>query len=257
VLSPAVLVAGVLASAALAAGHAPPTKTPGVLTVGIELGNPGFAEGTARNPHGFSVSMATAVARRLGLEVRFVNYPFRQLFVPGVKPYDLAFEFVTILSSRERFVDFSTPYFATTQGVLVAKDITGPVTLARLRKLQVCAKQVTTGFFYVQDVLRPEGLILEYPTATAALGALSTSICDAFVFDLPSLIAAKQATPTRYGALAGRVGTTEHYGAVFPKGSKLRPTVDKAIRSLVRDGTVRRIQVANFGPTILSTPVIR
>src|SRR5262245_1171104 len=257
VLPAALLVAGVLATAGLSADHAPPTKTKGVLTVGIELGNPGFAEGTLRSPHGFSVSMATAVAKRLGLKIRFVNYPFRQLFVPGAKPYDLAFEFVTILPSRRRFVDFSTPYFATTQGVLVAKDITGPVTLARLRKLQVCAKQVTTGFFYVEDVLRPEGLILEYPTATAALGALSTSICDAFVFDLPSLIAAKQATPTRYGALAGRVGTTEHYGAVFPKGSKLRPTVDKAIRSLVRDGTVRRIQVANFGPTILSTPVIR
>jgi polar amino acid transport system substrate-binding protein len=254
----AVVAAGVLAAAALAVGQAPPpTKTKGVLTVGIELGNPGFAEGTLKSPHGFSVSMATAVAKRLGLKIRFVNYPFRQLFVPGTKPYDLAFEFVTILASRKRFVDFSTPYFATRQGVLVAKDIAGPVTLARLRKLQVCAKQVTTGFFYVQDVLRPEGLILEYPTAAAALSALSTSICDAFVFDLPSLIAARQATPSRYGALAGRVGTTEHYGAVFPKESTLRPAVDKAIRSLLRDGTVRRIQVANFGPTILSTPVIR
>jgi polar amino acid transport system substrate-binding protein len=252
-----VLAACVLAAAAPGVGHAPPTKTKGVLTAGIELGNPGFAEGTLRNPHGFSVSMATAVAKRLGLRIRFVNYPFRQLFVPGAKPYDLAFEFVTILPGRKRFVDFSTPYLATTQGVLVAKDITGPVTLARLRKLQVCAKQVTTGFFYVQDVLRPEGLILEYPTATAALSALSTSICDAFVFDLPSLIAARQAAPTRYGALAGRVGTTERYGAVFPKGSTLRPAVDKAIRSLLRDRTVRKIQVANFGPAVLSTPVLR
>lgn len=254
----AVLAAGVLVTAALAAGHAPPpTKRKGVLTVGIELGNPGFADGTLRNPRGFSVSIAKAVATRLGLKIRYVDYPFRQLFVPGAKPYDLAFEFVTILPSRKRFVDFSTSYFATTQGVLVAKDITGPVTLARLRKLQVCAKQVTTGFFYVEDVLRPEGLVLEYPTAAAALSALSTSICDAFVFDLPSLIAARQETPNRFGALAGRVGTTEHYGAVFPKGSTLRPAVDKAIRSLLRDGTVRRIQVANFGPTILSTPVIR
>ena len=89
------------------------------------------------------------------------------------------------------------------------------MTLARLRKLQMCAKQVTTGVSYVQDVLRPDGLVLEYPTAAAALTALSTSICDAFVFDLPSLIAAKQAAPGRYGALAGRVGSTEHYGAVL------------------------------------------
>jgi ABC-type amino acid transport substrate-binding protein len=131
------------------------------------------------------------------------------------------------------------------------------MTLARLRKHQVCAKQATTGLSYVQDVLRPEGLVLEYPTATAALTALSTSICDAFVFDLPALAAAKQAKPDRYGALVGRVGSTEHYGAVLPKGSALRPAVDKAIASLLREGAPRRIAAANFGRAVTSAPVIR
>jgi polar amino acid transport system substrate-binding protein len=257
-LPAALLITGVLAAAALGRGDAPPTtKTKGVLTAAIELGNPGFAEGTLGNAHGFSVDMSRAVARRMGLRLRLVNYPFGQLFVPSPKPYDLAFEFVTILPGRARFVDFSTPYYSATQGVLVANDVTGPVTLARLRNVQVCAKQVTTGFSYVQDVLRPEGLILEYPTAAAALTALSTSICDAFVFGLPALAAAKQATPARYGALAGPVGSTERYGAVFPKGSALRPAVNKAIVSLLRDGTIRRFAVANFGPTITTVGVIR
>jgi polar amino acid transport system substrate-binding protein len=131
-----------------------------------------------------------------------------------------------------------------------------PVTLARLRKLHVCAKQVTTGLEYVRDVLRPEGLVLEYPTAAAALAALSTSICDAFVFDLPVLAAAKQATPDRYGALAGRLGPTERYGAVFPKGSALRPAISSALRSLLRDGTIRRLAAQSFGQTLESIPVI-
>ena len=257
-LAAALIAAVATAGSALAAGSAlPPTKTKGILTVAIELGNPGFAEGTVHNPHGFSVDTAKALAKRMGLRIRFVNYPFPQLFIPGSKPYDVALEFVTILASRERFVDFSTPYFASTQGVLVAKDITGPVTLARLRTLQVCAKQVTTGDSYVQNVLRPKGLILEYPTAVAALRALSTSICDAFVFDLPSLIAAKEASPARYGALAGRVGSPEHYCVVLAKGSPLRPVVNKAILSLRRDGTMGRIGVKNFGPGLASAPVIR
>ena len=258
VLPAALLAGGVLATAALAGSAAPPpTRTKGVLTAAIELGNPGFAEGTLSNPHGFSVDMARAVAKRMGLKLKLVNYPFGQLFVPGPKPYDIAFEFVTILPGRKRFVDFSTPYFSTNQGVLLAKDVTGPMTLARLRKLQVCAKQATTGFAYVQDVLRPEGLVFEYATAGAGLLALSTSICDAFVFDLPALAAAKEETPNRYGALAGRVGPIEHYGAVFPKGSALRPAANKAIASIVRDGTPRRIAAAHFGPTILTTPLIR
>jgi polar amino acid transport system substrate-binding protein len=254
----AIASAGLLTVSALARVDAPlPTKMKGVLTVAIELGDPGFAEGTLRNPHGFDVDTAKAVAKRMRLRIRFVNYPFPRLFVPGPKPHDVAFEFVTILPGRARFVDFSTPYFSSTQGVLVARDITGPVTLARLRKLQMCAKQVTTGFSYVRDVLRPEGLVLEYPNAASALSALSTSICDAFVFDLPALIAAKQAAPGRYGALAGRVGSTEHYGAVLGKGSPLRRSVNKAITALRRDGTFRRIGARNFGPKLASAPVIR
>lgn len=257
VLVAAIVAAGLHAAGALARGEAPlPTKTKGVLTVALDLGNPGFAEGTITTARGFSVDSSRAVAKRMGLEVRYVEYPFPRLFVPGPKPYDVAFEFVTILPGRARFVDFSTPYFSTTQGVLVAKDITGPVTLARLKGLQVCAKQVTTGFAYVQDVLKPKGLVLEYPTASAALDGLSRSICDAFVFDLPALIAAKTAAPARYGAVAGRVGATEYYGAVLRKGSPLRPAVNKAISSLRREGVFRRIGARHFGPTLASTPAI-
>ena len=91
----------------------------------IELGNPGFAEGTLRTAHGFDVDIAKALARRMGLRARLVNYPFGRLFLPGSKPFDVALEFVTILPGRARFVDFSVPYYSSTQGVLVANDITG------------------------------------------------------------------------------------------------------------------------------------
>ena len=109
----------------------------------------------------------------------------------------------------------------------------------------------------MQDELRPEGLVFEYPTAAAALTALSTSICDAFVFDLPVLIVAKRRAPDRYGALAGRVGPTEHYGGLLPKGSPLLPAVNKAIESLKRDGTMQKIATRHFGSQLASAPAIR
>jgi len=261
-LLPAALVVAIAFSGLFSAGaparvSAPlPTKKQGVLTVAIELGNPGFAEGTLANPHGFSIDASRAVAKRMGLKVRYITYPFGRIFVPEPKPYDVAFEFVTITPARLRLVDFAAPEISSHQGVLLAKDITGPVTLARLRKLQVCAKQVTTGFAYVQDVLRPEGLVLEYATAGDAFDALSTSICDAFVFDLPALIAAKRATPDRYGAIAGRVGSTERYGPVVPKGSRLLPALNKAITSLRRAGVFKRLGARHFGPALASTPAL-
>ncbi len=252
----AILSGGLLTAGAPARGDALPTKKKGVLTVAIELGNPGFAEGTVANPHGFSVDASRAVAKRLGLKVRYINYPFGRLFVPEPKPYDLAFEFVTITPQRLRVVDFAAPEISSSQGVLVAKDITGPVTIARLRKLQVCAKQTTTGFAYVQDVLQPQGLVLEYPSAAEALRALSASICDGFVFDLPALIAAKDLAPGRYGAIAGRVGPTERYGPVLPKGSPLLSAVNKAITSLRHEGAFKKMGARHFGPALASTPVL-
>jgi polar amino acid transport system substrate-binding protein len=250
--------ASLLAGSASAHRAAPlPTKKKGYLTVAIELGAPGFAEGTISNPNGFSTDVARGVAKRLGLKIRFVDYPFTHLFVPGAKPYDLALEFATITPYRERLVDFSTPEIASTLGVLVAKDVTGPVDLARLRKLQVCAKQVTTGFDYVQDVLQPTGQILEYPTTASAFSALSSGICDAFVFDLPALVAAKRASPARYGAVVGRVGGKEYYGGLMPKGSPLLPWINKAIAALKRDGTMKKIERRHFGNALTSTPVLR
>jgi polar amino acid transport system substrate-binding protein len=259
----AALVAALVSTGLLAAGATarvdgpPPTKKKGVLTVAVELGAPGFAEGKLSNPQGFSTDVGRAVAKRLGVKIRFIDYPFTHLFVPGPKPYDLALEFATITPLRARLVDFSTPEIASSLGVLVAKDITGPVNRARLRKLQVCGKEVTTGLAYVQNVLRPSGLVFQYPTTAAAFSALSAGICDAFVFDLPALIAAKHAAPGRYGAIVGRVGAPEYYGGLLPKGSRLLPYVNKAIKALKRDGTMKKIATRHFGAALFSTPVLR
>jgi polar amino acid transport system substrate-binding protein len=241
---------------AAATPAAPPTRTPGVLTIAIELGNPGFAEGTLARPTGFDVDVARALARRLGLRPRFVGYPFGRLFVPGPKPYDVALQFVTILDSRKRLVDFSVPYYASRQGALVSRGTPRPTSLAELRDVQVCGKEVTTGLAFIENELRPESLVLEYATARDALRALSTGICDGFVFDLPALIAAKRAHPSLYGELAGQFGATERYGVVLPKGSKLTPAVDAALRSLVKAGTTTRLARKYFG-TQSSVPVLR
>src|SRR4051812_17952201 len=87
-LSVAVLAAAFLAGAALARSDAaPPTKSKGVFTAAISLGNPGFSEGNLSNPTGFSADIARGVAKAMGLRIRFVEYPFGELFVPGSKPY--------------------------------------------------------------------------------------------------------------------------------------------------------------------------
>ena len=106
-------------------------------------------------------------------------------------------------------------------------------------------------------ISRPEGLVLGYPNITAALSAVSTSICDAVVFDLPALIAAKRTTPDRYGAIAGRVGRPSTTAPCSAKGRRCDRRFNKAIASLRRQGVFRRLGAEHFGPALAATPVIR
>jgi polar amino acid transport system substrate-binding protein len=239
-----------------------PTLRPGVLTVAVEVPVTGLADGTVRNgrvvdARGFEVDLAARVARRLGLRVRLVAVPFAQTFAPGAKPFDVAIEHVTITRARARTVDFSRVYFVTNKGVLLANGVALPKRLADLRKLRLCAQSATTSLAYIRNRLKPRRPPHEYPAPIDALRAVSDGFCQAMVADLPILAATRRRDPTSYGPLAGQIATREQYGAVLPKGSRLRKPVDRALASLVAAGAVDRLAVRWFGPGWDEIPTLR
>jgi polar amino acid transport system substrate-binding protein len=244
----------VSASAAATArpAAAPPTIKRGRLVVGLDPPVVGFAVGTLRgqkvlNPHGFEIDLAKAIAAKLRLRrIDYVKVPFAVLFRPGSKPFDLAFEEATITPARSRTVSFSAPYFDANQGVLVSKKIAAahkvPKSLSDLKKLQLCVQATTTSLDYVQHQLHPQKRPLIYQTLAAGFTAVQIGRCDAFMTDAPIEALQKKTKPSAYGPLAGQVATHEQYGAILTKGSKLKPAIDRAIRSLKANGTIGRLQ---------------
>jgi|KBSMisStandDraft_5_1062788.scaffolds.fasta_scaffold57631_2 polar amino acid transport system substrate-binding protein len=229
-----------------------PTKVPGALTVGVDIGTIGLAEGSVQNgvvksASGFEIDLARALARRLGLQLRLVDVPFARVFTAGAKPFDVSIAHVTITAERARSVDFSAPYFVVDKGVLVAPGVPPPTTLAELRKLRICAQTATTSMRYVRSVLRPARAPHGFPSPIDVLRALSDGFCQAMIADLEILVAARQDEPDLYGPIAGRIVTDEHYGAVFAKGSKLTRPVGAALRSLASTGAVTRLANHWFG----------
>jgi hypothetical protein len=77
------------------------------------------------------------------------------------------------------------------------------------------------------------------------------------VADLEILVAAKLEQPDLYGPIAGQIATHERYGAVFEKGSKLRPPVGAALKSLARAGVVTRLANRSFGAGWNEIPVLK
>ncbi len=250
------------ATAAYARPAAPPTMHAGELVIGLNPPAVGFQVGTLRgntviSPRGFEIDLANDIASILGItKIEWINVPFSGLFAPGTKPFDFAFEESTITAARARAVDFSAPYFDANQGVLLSTSASVPKSLADLRKLKVCGQATTTGLQYVQSKLHPLKSPQIYQTTSAAFAAVQTGTCEAFVMDVPIVASQKATKPSAYGPIAGQIVTREQYGAVFEKGSKLRPLVNAAIAKLTKNGTLAKLQQRWFHLNFGSVPTL-
>jgi polar amino acid transport system substrate-binding protein len=262
--SVAALVAAVVAFAAPAAAETRATVEPGVLTVALNLPSPGFQAGAVRPDgtvvaaRGFEIDLARSLAARLGLaRVRFVNDPsFRRIVARGEKPWDVALASVTITLPRRRNVDFSVPYLQADQGVLLRGGVATPRSIDALAKLKLCVQRGTTAVDAVAERVKPARPPFGYANVDLLLEAVRTGRCDAAILDAPILAAERAGAPYRYGPLAGVLKTQEHYGVVLERGSQLTPQVSAAVKALVANGTVAKLQRRWLSTDLTKLPVL-
>jgi polar amino acid transport system substrate-binding protein len=243
-----------------------PTKRPGKLVVGFDLPAPAFWNGQASghtilHPSGFEYGLAVDVAKQLGISkknVTFLRAPFATILLAGSKPYDFAMEETTITAQRAQVIGFSSPYFDANQGVLIAKGVPKPTSIADLKKLQTCAQAATTGLDWIQHKLHPTKQPRVYgASSNAAFDAVASGACQALILDVPIIEAQNQKQPGVYGGVVGQIDTHEGYGAVFAKNSPLIPYVSKAIRTLQANGTISRLTKRWFGFDPTKVPVLK
>jgi ABC-type amino acid transport substrate-binding protein len=248
---------------AVPAQAAPPTVAPGQLTVGVSLPSEGFETGVAKGSHviyaqGFDIDLAIAVAKRLDLpHVQFVQSPFSGLLSAGKKPWDMAVAEITITNARSANVSFSQPYMTVDQGVLAATTVNPvPTSLAGLRSLQLCALRDSTGAVVANSRIGPKKPLLQPDNVPTLMLDLQTGVCQAVIYDAPTLGALKSLAPGYYGAFVGLIPTREHYGIALPKGSPLLSRVNAALGSLLSDGTVQRLEQKWFTADLAKLPVL-
>jgi len=152
-------------------------------------------------------------------------------------------EEATITPERAKVVSFSAPYFDANQGVLIRKGLAKPTSIAALKSLQLCAQAQTTGLAYIQHTIRPSKKPLVYSaSSTAAFDAVEAGKCDALILDVPIVAEQSKKKPGAYGGVAGQIVTHEFYGAVMEKGSTFKPYLDKALKALKANGTIKRLE---------------
>ena len=248
-----------------------PTRTAGTLTIGTD--NPAYPPWYGGNeghkwkisdPYsgkGYESAVAYAVAKQLGFpraKVKWVYVPFAKSFAPGKKSFDFDITQISFTPARAKVVDFSNSYYDVNQAIVVRNGtpIAKAHSVAGLKPYRLAAQLGTTSLQFIRSKIEPKSLRV-YGTNDKAVFALKNKIVDGVVVDLPTafyVTAVQVPNSTILGQFSATTG--EHFGMVFQKGNPLRGCVNKALGTLKRNGTLKRINTTWLSK-VVSVPVLR
>jgi polar amino acid transport system substrate-binding protein len=184
--------------------------------------------------------------------VKVENVSFDALVAGQAKGFDIALSQVTITDDRAKVVDFSVPYFASDQGVLVNKGTEVP-DLAAAKHLQWGVQQSTTGQTFLDDVVKPAKETRVYGETSQAFTALQAKQIDAVLLDT-AIVLGQAAQPGSPFVVAGQFASGEAYGAVLAKGSSIRGVIDEQLTAMRDDGTLDRLRAEYLTPQFGADP---
>ncbi len=227
------------------------TVTPGKLT--IATGQPAYSPWVENDKpesgEGFEAAVAYAVAGKLGFtnaDVVWKRTTFDQAIAPGAKDWDFNLQQFSITDQRKKAVDFSTPYYTTTQTVVTYKGskIAAVNSVAGLKDALLGVQIGTTSQADVTKLIAPTTQPKVFNTNEDAVQALKNKQVDGLVVDLPTALymaAAQLDDGVIIGQLADNSGGDE-FGLVLQRGSKLTAPVSAAVDALRTDGTLAALE---------------
>ncbi|MDR2608923.1 MAG: ABC transporter substrate-binding protein [Treponema sp.] len=236
------------------------TMKKGVLTVGMEIGYPPmeyFAD-DGKTPLGFDVEMAKALAAKMGLGVEFVDTAWDGIFA-GVDTgkYDCIISSVTYTDERAAQFNFTKPYIANSQLLVVRKDSrVKPASLEDVKGLRLTYQAETTSDTLATEWIERTGAkveVFEYDKVMNCFDELKLDRVDVILVD--SVVAADYLAPAGNPFLiTAEVSNDEVLAICLKKGNNaLTDALNKALDELYADGTLIKISQTVFGTDVVSS----
>lgn len=190
---------------------------------------------------GFDIDLMNEIADRLGVDVEFVNTGFDTIITQlDAGEFDVIISAITITEERAETINFSDPYFAANQALVVQVD-SGIDGVDDLDGLDIGVQAATTGADYAQENFAPEGAtIVEFPGTPEAFTALEADQIDGVFIDLP--VASANSADRDSIELVAEVDTDEEYGIGVNKDNEgLLAAINAALADIIADGTYAEI----------------
>ncbi len=236
------------APAASVAAAPPPAK---VYAVGTDAAYAPFESQNEKGEIvGLTVDVVTAVAKKAGIEVKFVNTPWEGIFNSLAQgDRDMLASSITITDERKQTMDFTNPYFDAYQ--LIAVKATSKVSkFDDLKKLKVGVQTGTTGD---EVVTKQQGKnsanIKRFESTPLALKELEAGGVDAVVADNGVVINYVTNNPgAKFKTVSDKAFAPEQYGFAVKKGNtELLEKLNKGLADIKADGTYDQIYAKYFG----------
>jgi polar amino acid transport system substrate-binding protein len=222
----------------------PPLLEDGVLTVATDRpAYPPWFEGSPKNYSGFEGELASEIANRMNLDIKWVVEPFNKSYAPGDKDYDFDINQISITPEREQAVDFSDGYFNDNQGVLALQDspIVDATTLADLKEARLGTQVGTTSLQFIDDVIQPSTDAKVYDTTNDVKSALESGQLDGLVTDVVTTVYLRDFEIDN-SVVVGQYPTEEPFGMIFEQGNPLRLCVNQVLDEMKDDGSLQALQ---------------
>ncbi|WP_269900138.1 transporter substrate-binding domain-containing protein [Paenalcaligenes faecalis] len=212
---------------------------------------------------GFNIDIGNEICKRLEAECVWIDQSFDSL-IPGLqaRKFDLANSTMTATDARRKVIDFSAPLYIVASRLVAHKDKNLEPTVESLKGLRIGVQQGTTMETYARKEWAPKGIqVIAYPSYTNAFTDLAAGRIDASFQEAPNAVDGFLNKPE--GADFQLTGDTIKDNAILNepiaigirKGNKqLKAAVDKAIQSMLEDGTIQSLSEKYFEPNTIELP---
>ena len=233
------------------------TVTDGVLT--IATGEPAYypwvIDDKPESGEGFEAAVALAVAKELGYEgeaVKWVRTTFDSAIAPGDKNFDFNLQQFSITEDRKKAVDFSDPYYKSTQVIVTYKEskIASAKSIADLANAKLGAAVATTSLDAIENILKLKAQV--FNDNAAGVTALKDKQIDGLVVDLPTgfyLSAVEVPNGLIVGQIAGSDEADAGFGLLLKKDSPITGCVNGAVKAITDSGALKEITDKWLGAT--------
>ncbi|MCQ6266531.1 basic amino acid ABC transporter substrate-binding protein [Fictibacillus sp. WQ 8-8] len=193
---------------------------------------------------GFDVDLLKAVMKEAKLDYKLKNTGWDPLFTSlQSEQVQAGISAITINDDRKKSYDFSSPYFESINKILTKEG--SPIkSVDDLKGKKVSVQNGTTGQAALEKKFGKENTnVKKYDSNVLAIQALISGEVDAVVADNTVVDEYAKNNPDKKLSVVNDKTNfeSEFYGIAFPKGSKDKAKVDKALKKVIADGTYTKI----------------